>query len=225
MAIAAAQTRRIKADTIANPSIGSGDGWVTPTAGNLIVVTFNGDNAGSLTGYTAGPSIVDNNAAYLWYKVAAGTETAVTITAVAGNGVLTACEYSGVTGTPFDVQNSSTLTTSGTTTTATSVTTTAAGDLIVVGALIHNYTVALTGPTWTNSFVNQLSAGNGASGQSCWTFYAELIAGAAGAYSTGCTWTNAAGDRQQVIAAFKAAAAAPATVWPRRGRSHPSYRR
>src|SRR3982751_2078512 len=176
MAIAAAQTRRIKANTIANQSIGSGDGWVTPTAGNLLVVTFNADVTATLTGYTAGPSIVDNNAAYLWYKVAAGTETTVAVTNTAANGVLTACEYSGTTASPFDVQNSSTLTTAGTTTTSTSVTTTAANDLIVALAGLPAFTPAPATPSWTNSFVNQLSANNAASQQSCCTFYAELVA-------------------------------------------------
>jgi hypothetical protein len=109
-------------------SIGSGDGWATPTSGNLIVLTVNGDQTFSTpSGYTAGPSVVDDNAVYLFWKISAGTETTPTITpAGTTTAVMTACEYSGVAASPADGSNTSSIVNAvGTTTTSTSVTTTA----------------------------------------------------------------------------------------------------
>lgn len=225
MAIAAVQ-RKIKAAIATSISIGSGDGWSTPTAGNLLVASANADATVTMTtsGFTAGPNVVDGNGAYSWYKVAAGTESTITATPSGSSDiVLSVCEYSGASGTPFDVSNSSTIAGSaGTTTTSASVTTTAAGDLILGFALLHSLPTGSvpTGPSWTNSLVNQLSGDSaGASGGRCISFVGELLAaGAAGSYSSVCSWTNLINDRQHIILAFKAAAGGGSTehVFPRR---------
>lgn len=213
---ATAVQRKIKAVASgATVSIGAGDGWSTPTSGNLLVVTVNSDATVTMTtsGFTAGPSIVDGNGAYAWYKVAAGTESTVTVTPGASvPTVMTLCEYSGLTATPFDVQNSSTISGSaGTTTTLASVTTGAAGDLIVAVAQLHGYSTGIpASPSWTNSFINQLTADTGSNtSNQCTSFYAELLAaGAAGSYNTQASWTNNASDRQHMILAFTASATA-----------------
>lgn len=222
MAITAVQ-RLGKAAIAASVSIGAGDGWATPTAGNLLVATGNADNTVTMTtaGFTAGPSVVDNNAAYSWYKVAAGTESTITITPAASAATaLTVCEYTGTAASPFDVSNSSTIAgSSGTTTTAAAVSTTAAGDLIVAAAALGDLRSGTpTGLTWSNSFVNQLNSGaTGALATDVITFLAELVVGAAGSYSTAASWTNATLQRQHLILAFKAAAvSAGAPAFPRR---------
>jgi hypothetical protein len=227
MAIAAVQ-RKIKATAAAaSVAIGVGDGWAAPTAGNLLVAFVNSDaTVPAPTGagtWSAGPSVVDGNGTYSWHKVATGTETTVTVSpSVTANTILAVAEYSGTTGTPFDVQNSSTIvSTAGTTTTATSVTTTQDGDLIVVAALLHglNGTTIPSGPSWTNSFVNQLTAQTGGvTFQDCVTFYADLLdAGTAGSKSTSASWTTSCSNKQQLIIGFKAAApAAGAPAFPRR---------
>jgi hypothetical protein len=191
------------------------DGWATPTSGNLIVLTINCDQTVTTpSGYTLGPSVVDDNAVYLFWKVSNGTETTPTITpAGTTTGVMTACEYSGLTASPFDASNSSTITlSSGTTTTSTSVTTTATGDLVIAVAGLANYSTAVVAPvspSWTNSFANQISSDVGAgTGNHAATFYAELVAGAAGAYSTSASWTNAMEMRQELVIAFLAAVTA-----------------
>jgi hypothetical protein len=198
------------ATSVASLSIGSGDGWATPTSGNLLVLTANSDATVSTpSGWTAGPSVVDGNGAYIFHKISAGTESTVTITpGAAANTVMTACEYSGNTASPFDVSNTSTIAGSaGTSTTAVSVTTTATGDLIIAAALLHSAVGSNpASPAWTNSFVNQLSQNSGPTTPTVDTFYAELIAGAAGAYSTSCSWTNSENDRQELVIAFTAAA-------------------
>lgn len=211
MAISAVQ-RKAKGTNGASVSIGAGDGWATPTTGNLLVVTANSDALVSITGtWTAGPSVIDGNGTYAWYRVSDGTESTITCTpSVSDTICITAAEYSGVAASPFDASNSSTIGGSGGgTTTAVSVTTTASGDLIVAAACLHSYSTATApaSPSWTNSFVNQLTAASGGTSPSdVTTFYAELIAGAAGAYSTAASWTNNAADRQELVIAFKAAA-------------------
>lgn len=214
MAIAAVQ-RVGKGGTGASVAIGSGDGWSTPTAGNLLVAFGNSDATLTISpsGWTAGPSIIDGNGAYAWYKVAAGTESTITITpSVSDDAVLVVAEYSGAAGSPFDAQNSSTIAGSdGTTTTSASVTTTQSGDLVVAAALLHSFSggSAPTSPSWTNSFTQRVSAASaaGTGASRCITLVGDLLpAGSAGSYSTAASWTNNAADRQEIILAFKAAA-------------------
>jgi hypothetical protein len=62
-------------------SVGSAQGWAAPTAGNVLVAWANANITMTLSGWTAGPSVVDGNGAYMWYKSAAGTETTITFSA------------------------------------------------------------------------------------------------------------------------------------------------
>lgn len=226
MAIAPVQ-RVIKGTVGTSVSISSGDGWSAPGAGNLLVFSANSDATVTLSGagtVSNGPSIIDGNGAYTWYKVSAtGSETTVTATpSVSDDVILTCCEYSGASA--FDVSNSSTIASSaGTVTTGAALSTTAAADLIVGFALIHGFAGGgnPTSPSWSNSFTNVLAGDTGTTnplGQRCATFVGELLpAGAAGSYSTVASWTNTASDRQHIILAFKAAAAASAGLaFPRR---------
>lgn len=231
MAFTAVQ-RKAKGASAASITIGSADGWATPTAGNLLVVTGNGDAnpAMTSTGYTAGPALNDGNGVTTWWKIAAGTETSIVMTpAVTAHCTVTACEYSGF-GTGVDVSNSSVANTSGTVTVAANITTTGVSDLIVGFALLHGSGSAInpTAASWTNSFVQVLQGDSGTTAsQSTHTLVGELLdSGATGVKSTVASWTGAFTDRQHVIMSFKAGAGAPATVWPPRARrSHPSFRR
>jgi hypothetical protein len=232
VAFAAVQRKGKAATSVTTLSIGAGDGWATPTSGNLLVLTANSDATVSTpSGWTAGPSVIDGNGAYIFYKVSAGTESTVTVTpGSSANTSMTVAEYSGNAASPFDTSNTSTIAgSSGNTTTSVSVTTTQSGDLIVAAALIHSAIGANpTSPTWTNSFVNQVSASSGVTSPSCDSFVAELIAGAAGSYSTSASWTNNANDRQELVIAFTAAptpaagATAPVVVATGPGRISPT---
>jgi hypothetical protein len=199
------------AASVTSLSIGAGDGWATPTSGNLLVATANSDaTIPTPSGWTAGPSVVDGNAAYIWWKISAGNDSTVTIApSSSANTVMTVCEYSGNAASPFDVSNSSTISgSSGTTTTSVSVTTTQAGDLIVAFAALHSGATNPTGLTWTNSFSTTVSGSTGATTPTVDSFIAELVAGAAGSVSTSASWTNNQLDRQELVIAFKAAATA-----------------
>lgn len=192
---------------------GGSDTWVAPTANNLLVATVNGDNLVTTpSGWTAGPSVVDDNAGYMFWKVAAGTESTVTLTEGGSTDMMaTLCEYSGLTGTPFDVSNSSTITvTEGTVTTNTSVTTNQPGDLVIAAACIYRFTAtsSASAPSWTNSFVNQLSPTVSGTANRGAIFLAELVVGAAGTYATSASWTGSMTCRHQLMIGFKASAAA-----------------
>lgn len=228
--------RKIKGARAASVAIGSGDGWSAPTAGNLLVFSANSDALVTLTGagtFTNGPSVIDGNGTYVWWKIATGAETTITGTPSTNPDdiVLSACEYAGNTATPFDVQNSSTIagTPGGVTTTSTSVTTTGVDDLILAFGCIHaaNSTTANpVAPVWTGGLTNVLSTFSQAATftsatQACHTFVGELLAsGAAGAHAQAVSWEPALGysDRQELVIAFKAAAGAAAgeLVIPRR---------
>lgn len=206
----------------ASLAVGSGQGWAAPTAGNLLIAWANSDTTMTLSGWTAGPSVVDQNAAYLWYKVAAGTETSVTFSAGGSTSPFTVglMEYSGATATPFDVQGTSSIqVTAGTTTTAVSVTGTGTnGDLLIAVAALHFLTAtAPTGPTWTNSFVNRMTVGpttNASAAINDITFVGDFQNTAAATVSTACSWTNNASNRQELLIAFKLAAAGTTAVFP-----------
>jgi hypothetical protein len=204
-------------------AVGSGQGWAAPTAGNLIVAFYNGDNTCTTpTGFSVGPSVVDNNACYCWYKVAAGTETSVSfVQSASTQGQAWLIEYSGVTATPFDVQATSTVTaTSGSVTTSASVTTTGtSGALLLAVAALANTVVASlpASPTWSNGFTNFLAFGDGAAvaggtTSNMYAFTADLTTASAGVVSTSCSWTNAMMNRQELLIAFKLAASAAAEI-------------
>lgn len=208
-------------------TLGSAQGWAAPTAGNLLILVVNATfTTTTPTGWTVAPSVVDDNAAYMWWKIAAGTETSISVTqSGSSTATIFAVEYAaaGLLATPFDVQNQSNTTgTTGTTTAAASITTTGpnGGDLVFTAACLCRDvagTTMPTGLTWSNGYsaiFNHASAGNLASSDVS-TWYAELQQTAAGATSTVATWTNGWNARQALIIGFKlAAAAAPAAPPP-----------
>ena len=218
MAATLVQSASNSSNGAATLAVASGQGWGTPVAGNLLVITGNGDT--TLTGpvgFTAGPSVVDGNGAYLWWKVAAGTETTVTMTPGSSTApiTITAMEYSGVSGTPTDVQSTSTASgVQAAVTTSVSVTGTGtSGDLFVAAACLHAYATKPATPAWTNSFVNRVTtAGTTSGGTDVITFVGDFQNAAAAAASTVCSWTNNAPDRQELLIAFKLAAGGAASI-------------
>lgn len=216
MAAALVQTASNNATSTANLSVGSGQGWATPTSGNLILAWANGNvTVTGPAGYTAGPSVVNGNGVYMWYKVSAGTETTASFTHTASWMTVGLMEYSGLTATPFDVQSSSTQSTSsGTSTASASVTTTnAIGGVVVALAGLHGFATLLTGPSWTNSFTNQQSVTTSVDAFAATsTFVGHRIVSSNAAYATVCSWTNGTSDQQELIIGFKAAVGAAALI-------------
>lgn len=194
-------------------AIGSAQGWVAPTAGNLIVAWANSDSTVTINNtMTAGPSVVDSNAVYLWWKVATGTETAFTFTPAASDTLAAGLfEYSGLAAAPTDVQNAAPATTgsSGTTVPSLSVTATgASGDLAIAVAGLHGNGAASSAPVWTGGFTNRQTMAAGTVGANAYvsTFVADFQNAAAATITTSCSWTGANVDRNEVMIAFKLAA-------------------
>jgi hypothetical protein len=196
-------------------AIGSGQGWATPAAGNLIVAWTSSDATNTApAGFTAGPSVVDANAGYLWWKVAAGTESSLSIGigATSSPTVFGLMEYSGVSATPTDVQNTwagPTFTPASSTTAASVAATGADGDLFVAVACLGGPGTAFpSAPAWTNSFVNRQTVNGGTVNTSTAQtgFSADFQNTAAATVSTAASWTGTAAQRQELIIAFKLAA-------------------
>jgi hypothetical protein len=202
----------------------SAQGWAAPTVGNLIVCWYGGGNIVTApAGYTAGPSVVDNDAVYFWWKIAvSGDSAGVTLTQnTASAGVAGLVEYSGVSATPAET-SSGTPTYNATGTQAAAVGplsvpgTGTSGDLfIALGNALAYASTAPTSPAWTNSFVNFASQSSGTTNPTqTTTFVAEFQNTAAATPSTTVTWTNNAGDRSGIMIAFKLAAGAAANPIP-----------
>lgn len=196
-----------------------------PIAGHLLIAWANSDATITIggSGWTAGPSVIDGNGAYLWWKVAAASEPAsVTFTPSVSDFVAAGIlEYSGNTSTPFDAASSSTHSGSAVSaTTPVTVTTTALHDLGIAAALLHNSTplpAAPTVPTWTNGWANIQSQGATSGSYGVYSFISDnLDLGAAGPVTTSVSWsTNTWLDAQQLVMTFTAAAGAGPheTLW------------
>lgn len=212
MAPVAVQRNQKTGSPATSINISATDGWTTPVVGNLIVVTANSDATVSTpSGFSIVNTVIDGNGAYMFAKVADGTESTITVAPTSSAEIAaTFAEYSGLVGvTPVDMSATSTISGSGgTATTPTAVTTTVAGDLVIAAGLLHGASgAAPTSPVWTNSFVNTITVSSGSGvATKAHTFVAELVVGAPGSYSTSVSWTNTADDRQMIVGAFTAMA-------------------
>lgn len=193
-----------------------------PTAGNLLIAWANSNATVTIggTGWTAGPSVIDGNGAYFWWKVAGSSEPAsVTFTpSVSDNVSAGLLEYSGNTATPLDASSSS-MHSGGavSSTTAVSVTTAADHDLGIAAGLLHNSSAQPSAPTvpiWTNGWANVQSQGAVPGSFIVYSFIGDnLDLGAAGTVSTAVSWTGGTWlDAQELLMTFTAAAT-PAGQW------------
>lgn len=186
----------------------------TPATGNLLIGWANSDALVSIggSGWNAGPSVIDGNGTYLWWKISGPSEPAgVTFTPSVSDFICAGlAEYSGTTGTPLDVSGSSTHSGAAVNaTTAVGVTTTADHDLGFSVACLHAGPLAApTVPSWTNSWSELHEAGAVGPSYVVYTFAADNTdLGMAGSVSTGASWSGTAWpDAQQLLITFAAAA-------------------
>jgi len=188
-----------------------------PSAGNLLIAVANADATVTIggSGWNAGPSIIDGNGAYLWWKIAgSGEPSAVTFTPSVSDYITAGLlEYSGNSATPYDTSSSSTHSGSATNTTqAASMTTTTGHDLGIAAGLLHQNrgtpTVAPTSPVWSGSATwSSVQSGGAVSGSNVtvWDFVADnLDLGPTGAVSASVAWSTVSWpDAQQLLIAFK----------------------
>ena len=187
----------------------------TATAGNLLVFMVS-SNATITTpsGWTlsAGCAQVGSNAAYLWWKIAAGTETSLIYTnSSASVSAWNVGEYSGLTGSPYDNSNGSVSTTGATTMTTGPITPTAGARLVIASISGARGGAVFTQSTWLNSFTEQADANtSGAVQDTNGQAFADLAATYDGstAVSSGSTYSQTVTARTGIIIAFKVSSGA-----------------
>lgn len=185
------------------------------TAGNLLVAA--GCSDATLTGpsgFTLAEDAVDAQGAYLWWRIAAGGETGLTITPGVNRPVaLVIAEYSGITASS-PVDQTAFATNSGAPTVSaspgTSGTTAQAVELVVAMIGLHSFAdnAQPTSPSWTNSYTNRgtaVSAYTTTGSQNSGVILADLVTSSVGTQTSTATWTNSCQDFGAVLATFKGA--------------------
>lgn len=192
----------------------------TPASGNVLIAWANSDALVSIggSGWTAGPSVIDGNGTYIWWKVAGASEpSSVTFTpSVADYICAGVAEYAGTAASPLDVSGSSTHSGGAvSTTTAVTVTTTANHDLGFSVACLHaGPQAAPTSPSWTNGWTELHEAGATTGANVVYAFAADNVdLGTAGSVSTAASWSGTTWpDAQQLLIAFTASASVSTPV-------------
>lgn len=188
---------------------------VGATAGNLILIGANSD--ATLTppvGFATAASAINAQATYLFWKIATGGETTLTVTPSVGRPIaLVAAEYSGIAASPVDQTVSASAvgsSTAGPVSAGATSTTVQAVELVVAVTGPHSYSSPSPpgSPTWTNSYAGRGAAASAlvaTAGRNSAAFLADLVVGTVGAQSTSTSWTNSSQDWGAVIATFKGA--------------------
>jgi hypothetical protein len=186
------------------------------TANDLLIVACSATGSVTFTtpsGYTLAKTDSATVSQAVFYKVAAGGETAATcsVSAKAALGE-TFSEYSGMAATaPLDVANPTSATGTGTSLTTGSLTTTVPSDLLYAAvATVNTAGSTAISTTWTNSFTNQQASADSYSsghGKSVVTTYlgfgvADRFISATGSYASGTT-SSASGTWVGQTVAFK----------------------
>jgi len=185
------------------------------TANRLIVVVGNSDATISTpAGFSVGGSAINAQGLYLFYKVAAGGETAITLTPSVTRPVVGAIlEYSGVLSvSPADQNVSATNTGSSTTgpvSAGTTGSTSQASELVVAVTGPHSFpdSATPTSPTWTNSYTNRFTRATTftTNSRNSAIFVSDLVVSSIGTQTTSTSWTNSAPDWGAIIVTFKGA--------------------
>lgn len=183
------------------------------TAGNLLIAIGASDaTVATPAGYTLATSAVNASALYIWYKVAAGGETAVTLTpSVTDTCCAALLEYSGMAASPGDQVATATGTggTVGPVSAGSTPATSQASELVIAAVNPASFTAASgpTAPSWSAGFAARLGGATafGTTAQNQALFVAELVASSIGAQTTSASWTNSANAWGACIATFKGA--------------------
>lgn len=181
------------------------------TAGNLLVVAANsGSTLAGPAGFTLADDAVANQALYVWYKVAAGGETALVVTPVVSPYALAAAalEYAGVDGTPLDVTAAATrITPAATWGTGTTGTTAQADELVVVAVgPAGGWTGSGSEPTgfsWTTATNRVSGATVHATDINAALAVGDYTVAATGAQTDTASWTHDGAVIGAVVATFK----------------------
>lgn len=186
-----------------------------PASGNLIVLAFIANNDGGSvdSGWTESSNmrILDWVRGFLWWRISNGSNPPGSYTFTAGvKSTWMLMEFSGLTGTPYDVSLSQGDHVGGNTWTTPSLTPTAGDRLIVavVGGQAEHDESGFSVSSWTNSFTAIGSVGSTEASEAhiMGAAYRTLTADGSTSYSTGATTVGNFQDSQcSLIISFKAA--------------------
>lgn len=181
------------------------------TAGNLLVAVGASDaTIATPAGYALLVSAVNASAVYIWWKIAAGGETGVTLTpSVTDTCCVALLEYSAIAASPADQSATATGTggTVGPVSAGATGTTSQASELVVAAVNPASFTAGAppNSPTWTNGYTSRAGGATtfGTTAQNQALFVADLVVSSVGAQSTSASWTNSANAWGAVVATFK----------------------
>ena len=206
-----AQIQGATASTLTSTGTSVSIKFTLPTPGNTLIVAANSnDPLNAPPQYTLAETQTGNQYLYLWYKVADGTETSVTVTAPTATCFAIAfAEYCGIGPViPVDVSASATRGTAGhTQTTGTTTTTATPTELVVCVVGPHSYIAASppTSPSWSGGVTQRQLA---ATTYSTASMNSAIILGDVVTTSTGtqgstCTWTNDTSHAGGIVVTFR----------------------
>jgi hypothetical protein len=191
------------------------------TAGNLLVVGCASDaTVATPAGWTLAVADVNVMGCYLFFKVAAGGETAVSLVpSVTDNIGAAMAEYAGTTATPLDVTaHTGTTGSSGSTIgTGTTAATAQATELVVVVYGVHNSS-GVAPVSWATA-TQRDGAFVGTGGTASGAYIGDYTTTSTGTQTDAATSTGTAFDRTGLIATFKLSAAVAIASIPQPARA------
>lgn len=182
--------------TASTSSVNASFGF-TATAGRLLVLTVGADdyNSGNPSGWTASTGFEQetNLGAYVWWKVADGSETSVTYTIGSASGsAWTVTEYDNIDPAPYDVSAGQLAGSSGSSYTTPSITPSTGRRLLlaIIGGS-HGTQDFTSIDTWTNSFIETRDSWQSTGGARTAIGIAMLVVDGDGStsFSSGATYT------------------------------------
>jgi hypothetical protein len=184
------------------------------TAGNLLVIGACSDaTIATPSGWSLGASAVSAQGAYLFYKIAAGGETTITVQpGVARPCAMVAAEYSAIAASPLDQTVTAVFSgaSSVSASPGTTPSTTQATELAVAAVCPHSFAdnAQPVSPSWSNSYTGRgaaTSAYTTVGAQNSGVFLADVVLTSTGTTTTTATWTNSSQDYGAILATFKGA--------------------
>jgi hypothetical protein len=193
-------------------SIGSVDGWATPTAGNLLVLCINSGSTINIPGgWARNVQALNQLEVSMYSKISAGNESTISATlGASGTAQGVVIEINGFS--TFDQSSTNTVTSPITSVTFNATgATTAANEIIIAFAGMQDTPDGDLGPAigWSNSFVQRAFTGvKSAIGGPPWTLQqgiATFVATSTGTFSTVFTFTNTSsiGEFYGIIGTYK----------------------
>lgn len=188
----------------------------SPSVGHLDIVTVNSNTTVTTpSGFTIGRSRVSAQGSYIYYRIAAGGESANVTLTTSGNHSTAATwsRWSGASAIDVAVDAGVNASAGLTTPALSTGTLVATNELVVVLAALHNLSSGATpsAPSWSSGYTPLDTAsditGSGGNGAHVAAFVAYRTNAGTAAEAPNCTWTSNANDRYVLALTFTPAAA------------------